>query len=115
MTNSIMKSAGTSLANINSLEVQFRLFEMYGLSTSMAERYKFEVVDGGGYKLVKRHRPIAIFDDGDHLRSISQSAKTDSERIHLSTTKGKYNDEWRLFDQDSASIEVKEVMPFRTL
>jgi hypothetical protein len=34
---------------------------------------------------------------------------TTAERLHLNATKGRYNDENRLFEQDSASLKVGEV------
>lgn len=114
MKNSIVVRPNGAIANVDSIDFQMEMFNRYKLSPTMAETYKFEK-RGDSFALVKRAAPIRIFDDGGHLKSVAVVQKTQSEKIRLSATRGKYNDEGRLFDQDCASIEVKEVTPFAVI
>ena len=111
MSGDLVKAEGGALARLETLEAQFELFKRHGLAESMAERYRFAVDDEtGGYKLVKRKRPISIYaDETGVLRSVVQTQKTTAERVKLSATKGRYNDEWRLALSDVPTVEVGEV------
>lgn len=55
-----------------------------------------------------------MFDDGNG-GLVALSAATTSERVGLNRMRGRYNDENRLFDQDSASIKVGEVAAWSTI
>lgn len=112
MSGELVKVASGELARIESLEAQFALFRKHNLAESMAERYKFVEGDSPGkYKLVKRTTPITIYADDETgaMRSIAQVQKTTSERVKLSATKGKYNDEERLVLSEVPTVEVGEV------
>lgn len=114
MINKIAKVRDGSLARTDSLDFQIEMFRKYKLSPTMAETHKFERLPDGKFKLAKRTKPIAIFDDGDG-RVLALSAATQADKVGLNRLRGKYNDENRLFDQDSASIKVGEVEAWRTI
>ncbi len=110
MKNEIVKKTSGDLAKVESLDFQMEMFKKYNLSPLMVETHKF-VRRGDNFALVKRNTPVEIFDDGDHVRVIAGMQKTYSDRINLNGGRGKYNDEYKLFDADCASIEVKEIRP----
>lgn len=114
MSNALQKITAADLARIDSVDFQMEMFKRLNLSPMMVETHKFER-RGEGLALVKRKTPVTLFDDGDHGLSIAKVQKTEAERSGLNALRGKYNDEGRLFDQDSASIEVKEVQPWATI
>lgn len=93
------------------IDVQLDLITTkFKLEPSAAERYKV-VKDGKYFKLVKRETPIKIIAgaDGNPTVSAMVAVATYGERL-FKKTKGRYNDEHRLIESQSASIETKEVM-----
>lgn len=112
MSGELVSVGNGSLVDISNIDAQFQLLKMFNLPPTMAETHKVERRDGK-YVLCKRENPVQIFaDDDGRMRSIVQVQKTKSEHMGLSRTRGKYNDEGRLFDQDSASLKVGEVGDF---
>ena len=114
MSNKIAKVRDGSLARTDSLDFQIEMFRKYKLSPTMAETHRFESRGDGKFALVKRDRPVRMFDDGNG-GVVALTAATTSERVGLNRMRGKYNDENRLFDQDSASIKVGEVASWSTI
>ena len=114
MSNELAKMQDGTLARVDSLDFQMEMFKRYGLSTTMAETHRFEVRGEGKFALVKRERPVRFFDDGNG-GLVALSAATTSEKVWLNKMRGKYNDENRLFDQDSSSIKVGEVAAWSTI
>lgn len=103
-----------SLARVDSFDFQVEMFKKYKLSPTMAETHRFEQREDGRFALVKRERPVRFFDDGNGS-VVALSAATQAEKVGLNKMRGKYGDENRLFDQDSASIKVGEVAAWSTL
>ena len=90
-----------------------QLFKRFKLSPTMVETHRFEK-RGDNFALVKRERPVKIFDDGNGS-VVALAATTTTDRVGLNRMRGKYNDENRLFDQDCASLKVGEVAAWSTL
>jgi hypothetical protein len=67
------------------------------------------------YVLCKRESPIKIFDIDDNGVSVAATVKTYAERLNMSNTKGKYNDEHRLIPQTDNGLEVGEVESWATI
>ena len=114
MNGELVKMQDGTLARADSLDFQMKMFKRYGLSPTMAETHRFECRGEGKFALVKREKPVRMFDDGNG-GVIALTAATTSERIGLNRMRGKYNDENRLFDQDGASIKVGEVAAWSTI
>lgn len=115
MSHDLVKISNGALVDINNIDAQFSLLKMFNLPQTMAETHKVERRDGK-YVLCKRENPVQIFaDDDGRMRAIAQVQKTSSEKIGLSRTRGKYNDEGRLYDSDSASLKVGEVAAWSTI
>jgi hypothetical protein len=113
MSNELVKLQDGSLARVDSFNFQSEMFKKYGLSPTMVETHRFEK-RGDKFALVKREKPVRFFDDGDG-GIIALTAATTSEKVGLNKMRGKYGDENRLFDQDSASIKVGEVEAWSTI
>lgn len=115
MSNDIVKSAGTALGGrIDDVDFQFGLFDRFKLARTLAETHRFvrnEGDEGHPYKLVKRERPVRIFDDGGGARAVAQMQRSYSDRVGVSrpARRGKYNDEERLALSEALSVEPKEV------
>ncbi len=112
MTNAVKKRTAADVARLETIDFQLALFHKYGMAETMAERYKFVAGDAPGkYKLVKRNTPITLYADDETgaMRCIVQVQKTAAERVKLSATKGKYNDEHRLVLSEVPTVEVGEV------
>lgn len=114
MSSELARLQDGSLARVDSLDFQMEMFRKCKLSPTMAETHRFESRGDGKFALVKRERPVRLFDDGNG-GLVALSAATTSERVGLNKMRGKYNDENRLFDQDSASIKVGEVAAWSTI
>lgn len=114
MSNELVKLQNGSLARVDSFDFQMEMFRKYRLSPAMAETHRFESRGEGKFALVKRERPVRFFDDGNG-GVVALTAATTSEKVGLNKMRGKYNDENRLFDQDSASLKVGEVAAWSTL
>lgn len=114
MKNEIAKPQNTQVARPGSIDEQLELFRKFGLAPTMAETHRI-VHRESGFALVKRSRPIHIYEDSDNNLAVATLQQTYADRIHLTAKQGKYNDENRLFDQDSASIEVKEITPWAVI
>ena len=114
MSNELVKLHDRSLARVDSLDFQMEMFRKYKLSPTMAETHRFESRGEGKFALVKRERPVRLFDDGNG-GVVALTAATASEKVGLNKMRGKYGDENRLFDQDSASLKVGEVAAWSTL
>lgn len=118
MSGELVKVASGELARLETLEAQLALFRKHNLAESMAERYKLVEGDAPGkYKLVKRNTPITLYADDETgaMRCIVQVQKTASERVKLSATKGKYNDEHRLVLSEVPTVEVGEVQSWSVI
>ena len=113
MSNEIVRRDDGTLAKVDSFDFQMEMFRKYNLSPTMAETHRFEK-RGDTFALVKRDKPVRFFDDGNG-NVIALSAATQAEKVGLNKMRGKYGDESRLFDQDSASIKVGEVAAWSTL
>lgn len=113
MSNEIVRRDDSTLAKVDSFDFQVEMFKKYKLSPTMAETHKFEK-RGDSFALVKRDKPVRFFDDGNGS-VVALSAATTSEKVGLNKMRGKYGDENRLFDQDSASLKVGEVAAWSTL
>lgn len=111
MSTSLTVSTPNGLARIDSIDAQFALFDRFNLARTMAENYRFVATgdEKHPYKLVKRSVPARIFEGVNGVEATPMAKATTAERLHLNATKGKYNDENRLFEQDSASLKVGEV------
>lgn len=114
MSGKLVKLENGSLARVDSFNFQFKMFKKYNLAPTMAETHKFEQRADGKFALVKRDRPVRFFDDGDG-KIVGLMAATQSARVGLNRTRGKYGDENRLFEQDSASLKVGEVAAWNTI
>ena len=114
MSNELVKLQNGNLARVDSFDFQMEMFKRFRLSPTMAETHRFESRGEGKFALVKRERPVRFFDDGNG-GVVALTAATTSEKVGLNKMRGKYNDENRLFDQDSASIKVGEVASWSTL
>ena len=115
MSHGLIKIGNGALVDIDNIDAQFSLLKMFNLPPTMAQTHKVERRDGK-YVLCKRENPVAIFaDDDGRMRAVAQVQKTSSEKIGLSRTRGKYNDEGRLYDADSASLKVGEVAAWSTI
>ena len=114
MSNELVKLQNGSLARVDSFDFQMEMFRKYRLSPTMAETHRFESRGDGKFSLVKRERPVRFFDDGNG-GVVALTAATTSEKVGLNKMHGKYGDENKLFDQDSASLEVGEVAAWSTL
>lgn len=117
MSTALTVATPNGLARLDTIDAQFALFDRFNLARTMAKNYRF--VQTGDekhpYKLVKRSAPVSIFEGANGVEATPMAKATTSERIHLNATKGKYNDENRLFEQDSASLKVGEVAAWATL
>ena len=113
MSNEIVRRDDGTLAKVDSFDFQMEMFRKYNLSPTMAETQRF-VKRGDTFALVKRDKPVRFFDDGNG-NVIALSAATQAEKVGLNKMRGKYGDENRLFDQDSASLKVGEVAAWSTL
>lgn len=113
MSNELVKLQDGSLARVDSFNFQSEMFKKYGLSPTMVETHRFER-RGDNFALVKREKPVRLFDDGNG-GIIALTAATTSEKVGLNKMRGKYGDENRLFDQDSASLKVGEVAAWSTI
>ena len=113
MSNEIVRRDDGTLAKVDSFDFQMEMFRKYNLSPTMAETHRF-VKRGDTFALVKRAKPVRFFDDGNG-NVIALSAATQAEKVGLNKMRGKYGDENRLFDQDSASLKVGEVAAWSTL
>lgn len=112
MSRALVRRERGDIARLDTIDAQLALFRKHRLAESMAERYKFVEGDAPGkYKLVKRTTPITLYADDvtGAMRSITQVQKTAAERVKLSATKGKYNDEHRLVLSDVPTVEVGEI------
>lgn len=114
MSNELVKLQDGSLARVDSFDFQMEMFKKYKLSPTMAETHRFESRGEGKFALVKRERPVRLFDDGNG-GVVALTAATTSEKVGLNKHRGKYGDENRLFDQDSASLKVGEVQAWSTI
>lgn len=112
MTDALAKKTDASLQRIESVDFQMDMFKRLNLSPLMCETHRFEPRPGGKFALVKRDKPVRLFDSNG---SASLSTATTADRIGLNKGRGKYNDENRLFDQDSASLKVGEVAAWSTI
>lgn len=110
---SLVRLDSGAVANFDTVDAQMALFKRFKLSPTMVETHRFEK-RGDNFALVKRDRPVKIFDDGNG-GVVALTAATTTERVGLNRMRGKYNDENRLFDQDCASIKVGEVAAWSTL
>lgn len=109
MSREVIKAVDGALLDVNNIDAQFQLLKMFNLPPTMARTHKVER-RGEAWTLCKRENPIEIFaDDDGRMRAVAQVQKSHSEKIGLSRTRGKYNDEARLYDADSASLKVGEV------
>ena len=114
MSHDLVKIGNGALVDIDNIDAQFSLLKMFSLPPTMARTHKVVRKDEH-WTLCKRDNPIEIFaDDDGRMRAIAQVQKTSSEKIGLSRTRGKYNDEGRLYDSDSASLKVGEVAAWST-
>lgn len=113
MRNEVIKREDGTIASVDSFDFQMEMFKKFKLSPTMAETHRFEK-RGDNFALVKRDKPVRFFDDGNG-GVVALSAATTSERVGINKFRGKYNDENRLFDQDSASLKVGEVAAWSTL
>ena len=113
----MVRTSTVDLVRLESMDAQFALFDKYKLARTMAETHRFIPGDDKDhpYKLVKRASPIKIFEDGEQLKAVSAVQMTQAERVGLSRGRGKYNDEGRLFEQDSASLKVGEVAAWSSI
>ena len=115
MSTELIKMADGSLLDSDNIDAQFQLLSMFKLPPTMARTHKVVRKDEH-WTLCKRDNPIEIFaDDDGRMRAVVQVQKTNSERVGLSRTRGKYNDEGRLYDADSASLKVGEVAAWSTI
>lgn len=112
-TTAVAKKTSTSLQRVDSVDFQMEMFKKLNLSPLMVETHRFEPRPGGKFALVKRAAPIRLFDDNG--RAAFTAAASHTERTGLNKLRGKYNDENRLFEQDSASIKVGEVKAWSTI
>ena len=83
-------------------------------TNTMADFSRFHVVplSGGNFKIVRREKQIAVmsYDNNGNANVIAGLARTHSDRLGLSRSRGKYNDADNvLLDSDAASIELGEV------
>jgi hypothetical protein len=117
MSTSLTVSTPNGLARIDSIDAQFALFDRFNLARTMAKNYRFVATgdEKHPYKLVKRSVPVSIFEGVNGVEATPMTKATTAERVHLNATKGRYNDENRLFEQDGASLEVGEVAAWSTL
>lgn len=113
MSNELVKLQDGSLARVDSFNFQAEMFKKYGLSPTMVETHRFEK-RGDKFALVKREKPVRFFDDGNG-GVVQLAAMTQAEKVGINRHRGKYGDENRLFDQDSASIKVGEVAAWSTI
>ena len=115
MSTDLVKIGTGTPVDINNIDTQFSLLKMFNLPPTMATTYKVERKDGH-WTLMKRENPVSIFaDDDGRMRVIAQVQKTQSEKLGISRTRGKYGDEGRLCNQDCASLEVGEVDAWGTI
>lgn len=115
MANELTRLDPRALANYDSVDGQMELFKRFNLSPTMIETHRFEK-RGDHFALVKRPEPVSIFDDGaENRRVVNGMRQTYAERVGLNNGRGKYNDENKLFDQDSASLKVGEVDAWSTI
>lgn len=116
MSGELIKLEGGKAVPVENIEAQFQLLKMFNLPPTAAETHKVERKDGH-WTLTKRERPVILYaDDDGRMRSVVQVQKTEAEKVGLDRPReGKYNDENRLYAQDSASIEVKEVQAWGSL
>lgn len=113
-TTALAKRQTSAVASYETIDGQMELFRKYKLSPTMVETHRFEK-RGDYFALVKRSAPIKVFDDGAAMSAVSTVRQTYAEKVGLNTHRGKYNDENRLFEQDTASIEVGEVSPWSSI
>ena len=111
MSTAMTVATPNGLARLDTIDAQFALFDRFNLARTMAKNYRFVATgdEKHPYKLVKRSSPVSIFEDVNGVEATPMAKVTTAERMHLNATKGKYNDENRLFEQDSASLKVGEV------
>lgn len=118
MSSALAKSTGGALVGRpDDIRIQFALFDKFKLARTMAESHKFIPTDDEKHpwKLVKRDNPVSIFDNGTHMVAVSQVQKTYSEKVSLSRSRGKYNDEARLIPTEVTSVKVGEVAAWATI
>lgn len=113
MSNELVKLQDGSLARVDSFDFQMEMFKKLKIAPTMAETHRFEK-RGNNFALVKRERPVRFFDDGNG-GVVALTAATTAEKVGLNKMRGKYGDENRLFDQDSASLKVGEVAAWSTI
>ena len=116
MSGELIKLDSGKTVPMENIEAQFKLLKMFNLPPTMAETHKVERKDGR-WTLMKRESPVTLYaDDDGRMRAVVQVQKTKAEKVGLDRPRGgKYNDENRLYDQDSASIETKEVQAWGSL
>lgn len=115
MSCELVKVKDGALLGVDNIDAQFQLLAMFNLPPTMAKTHKVER-RGDTWTLCKRENPVEIFaDDDGRMRAVAQVQKTRSEQIGLSRTRGKYNDEARLYDADCANLKVGEVQAWATI
>lgn len=117
MSTVLTVATPNGLARLDNIDAQFALFDKFNLARTMAKNYRFVATgdEKHPYKLVKRAAPVSIFEGVNGVEATPVAKATMADRIHLNATKGKYNDENRLFDQDSVSLKVGEVAAWATI
>lgn len=117
MSTALTVATPNGLARLDSIDAQFALFDRFNLARTMAKNYRFVATDDEKhpYKLVKRASPVSIFEGVNGVEATPMGKATTAERIRLNRMRGKYNDENRLFDQDSVSLKVGEVAAWATM
>ena len=117
MSTALTVATPNGLARLDNIDAQFVLFDKFNLARTMAKNYRFVATgdEKHPYKLVKRASPVSIFEGVNGVEATPMAKATMADRIRLNATKGKYNDENRLFNQDSVSLKVGEVVAWATM